>query len=133
MALMRQLNPDDRPEPENEKKTFNRILTNSDLALLVAEHTDSFVGSCYLNLIPNITRGGKPYALIENVITDKRFRNRGAGKALVDHALQMARERGCYKIMLMSGRGDDAVHSFYRRCGFDDTEKRAYILRPLIQ
>jgi len=41
----------------------------------------------------------------------------------------MAWRNNCYKVMLMSGRTDESVHEFYRKCGFDPDEKQAYIHR----
>ena len=80
-------------------------------------------------MIPNMTRGSRPYAVIENVITDLAHRNRGIGKALMKAALDLAWRENCYKIMLMSGRKDKAVHAFYKKCGFNSDEKQAYIYR----
>ncbi len=129
MGLMRQLNPDDPPFGDAERETFEQVQLADHLRLIVAELDGQLVGSCYLNLIPNLTRGARPYALIENVITDTRQRNQGIGQALIDHALQLAWEHNCYKVMLMSGRTEPAVHAFYRNCGFDPDSKQAYIRR----
>ena len=129
MDLMRQLNPDDPPFSEAERRTFSQILQSGHLQLIVAEIKGALVGSCYLNLIPNLTRGARPYAVIENVIIDTHSRQRGIGQALIDHALRMAWAKDCYKVMLLSGRSDSAVHAFYRKCGFDPDSKQAYIRR----
>ena len=99
------------------------------LELIVAEEGGALLGSCYINVIPNITRGGRPYAVIENVVTDSAHRNRGIGKSLLDHAVELSWARSCYKVMLMSGRPESAVHAFYKKCGFNVDEKQAYIQR----
>ena len=128
-GLLRQLNPSDPEATEVEFKVFHEIVDSKYLDLIVAEDKDILVGSCYLNVIPNMTRGGRPYAIIENVITDSAHRKRGIGKALIDRALDMAWQQNCYKVMLMSGRKQAAVHAFYRQCGFDADEKQAYVQR----
>ena len=127
--LLRQLNPDDPPATEIEPGVFEEILASPNLQLIVAEDNNRLLGTCYLNLIPNMTRGGRPYALIENVVTDSGYRNRGIGKALLNHAVELSWQANCYKVMLMSGRTNDAVHAFYRSCGFDPDAKQAYIQR----
>ena len=129
LDLLHQLNPADPEVTEVEFKVFQEIIDSEYLDLIVAEGEARLLGSCYLNIIPNMTRGGKPYAVIENVITDSRHRNRGIGKALINHALEIAWGQNCYKVMLMSGRTENAVHEFYKKCGFDANEKQAYIQR----
>jgi GNAT superfamily N-acetyltransferase len=129
LGLLRQLNPADPETTAVEYKVFEEIIESKNLNLIVAENDGYLLGSCYVNLIPNMTRGGRPYAVIENVITDSAHRSRGIGKALMRWALDLAWKENCYKVMLMSGRKDEVVHAFYKKCGFDSDEKQAYILR----
>ena len=129
LGLMRQLNPLDQEASEIQFHAFNEIINSKYLDLIVAEDGGILLGSCYLNVIPNITRGGRSYALIENVVTDSAHRNRGIGKSLLDHAVELAWSQNCYKVMLMSGRAETAVHAFYKKCGFNADEKKAYIQR----
>ena len=129
MGLLRQLNPSDLRAPKLELEAFNHIFDSNYLELIVADDGGTLLGSCYLNIIPNITRGGRPYAVIENVITDSQHRNRGVGKALIKTAMDKAWSHNCYKVMLMSGRAEESVHAFYKKCGFNADEKQAYILR----
>ena len=129
LKLLRQLNPGDPSFSEIEARVFDEILQSKYLDLIVAENDNTLVGSCYLNVIPNITRGGKPYSVIENVVTDSSYRKLGIGKAIVSQALDLSWARGCYKVMLMSGRNKEGVHAFYSKCGFDGNQKRAYVQR----
>ena len=129
LGLMRQLNPLDPEASEIEFQVFKEIINSRYLDLIVAEEGGVLLGSCYINVIPNITRGGRPYAVIENVATDLAHRNRGIGKSLLNHAVELAWAQNCYKVMLMSGRTEDAVHAFYKKCGFNANEKQAYIQR----
>ncbi len=129
LGLMRQLNPSDPELSDVGLKVFGEIVGSKYLDLIVAEEESTLLGSCYLNIIPNITRDGRPYALIENVVTDSANRNRGIGEALLNHAVELAWKQNCYKVMLMSGRTEEAVHAFYKKCGFNADEKQAYIQR----
>ena len=131
--LLAQLNPDDPPLPKTAAETFRQILAAEHLQLIVAEAETAagnrLVASCYLNILPNLTRGGRSYGVIENVVTDAGYRQQGLGQAVISKAVDLAWEAGCYKVMLMSGRSDAAVHKFYRSCGFDGDSKQAYIMR----
>lgn len=129
LALLRQLNPKD-PEPSKlQQDVFDEIIGSKRFDLIVAEKKGKLLGTGYVNIIPNITAGGRPYAVIENVVTDSMHRNKGVGKSILNRALEMAWEQNCYKAMLMSGRTDESVHAFYESCGFDPDEKQAYIRR----
>ena len=129
--LYRQLHPAD-PElsPEVEAATFEEISTNPALDVMVLEVDGEIVGSAYLNVIPNLTRGARPYAVIENVVVDERVRGTGQGKVLMAGVLDRAWAAGCYKAMLMTGSSTESVHAFYRATGFDPDEKQAYLARP---
>ena len=69
------------------------------------------VASCSINLVANLTRGCRPFALIENVVTHSEHRGRGYGQALLAHAQAFAWGQGCYKVMLMTGRKDEAAEA----------------------
>ena len=91
------------------------------------------ISSCVLNIIPNLTRGFRPYSLIENVVTRSGFRKQGFGTALLKHTLEYAWQRNCYKVMLLTGRRDEAVYRFYESAGFDRNAKQAFLsLNPAV-
>jgi len=132
--LLIQLHPDDASSDSGNKvddalrETFNKIASSTFFTLFVAETEGHVVGTCYLNVIPNLTRSAAPYALIENVVTDSSHRRKGIGTALMQHAITCALEQGCYKVMLLSGRGS-SVHEFYKSCGMQMNEKTAFVVR----
>ncbi|WP_287190061.1 GNAT family N-acetyltransferase [Mesorhizobium sp.] len=85
-------------------------------------HDDQIVASCTLVVIPNLTRGGMSYALIENVVTAAFHRKRGFGRALLERAVSIAWEHGCYKVMLLTGSTEPATLAFYRGVGFEQNK-----------
>ena len=89
------------------------------------------VSTCYLNVIPNLTRGARPYGVIENVVTHADHRNRGYGKQVIQHALEAAWAMGCYKVMLLAGSRNPVTHAFYRGAGFSGDDKTGYVARPV--
>jgi GNAT superfamily N-acetyltransferase len=129
--LLRQLNPDDPVIKDGrDKAVFNGILHNPDLRIFVLIKDDKIISTCYLNIIPNLTRNASPYAVIENVVTDSAYRNQGNGKAVVKFALDYAWQAGCYKVMLQTGSKRESTHHFYRSSGFVEGERFAFIARP---
>lgn len=71
------------------------------------------------------TRGG-PYAeqagpgeaVLRMLVVDPVARGRGAGAALVQACLDLAREQGCTAVLLSSQPGMAAAHRLYERAGF---------------
>ncbi|MEM9777502.1 MAG: GNAT family N-acetyltransferase [Chloroflexota bacterium] len=129
-ALYRELQPFD---PVLSMAVFEQklaqIINREGMNIFVLESAGQVVSSCYLNVIPNLTRSAAPYAVIENVVTLESARGRGFGKQVLQYAIDAAWEAGCYKVMLMTGSKNLATHAFYRACGFSADEKQAYIIR----
>jgi GNAT superfamily N-acetyltransferase len=88
------------------------------------------VASCILVVVPNLTRGGRPFGVIENVVTHREYRRRGIGSELLHHALDLAWEAGCYKVMLLSGMHRVESHAFYESVGFQKGAKIGFEARP---
>jgi GNAT superfamily N-acetyltransferase len=130
-ALYRQLHPGD-PEvvDGSDAVTFERILASPGLHLFVVELDGAVVTTTYLNVIPNLTRSASPYAIVENVVVEKRLRGTGLGKQIMGATLEVAWAAGCYKAMLMTGSRTPSTHAFYQACGFSPDAKTAFLARP---
>ena len=128
MGLYRQLHSADPAVADLGRDVFDEILANPVLRLLVLDLDGEIVASTYLNVIPNLTRGASPYALIENVIVDAHRRGTGLGRQIMAGTLEAAWDAGCYKVMLLAGRPE--VLGFYEACGFDPDAKRGLLARP---
>ena len=111
------------------RAAWTKIMADPDHHVLVCEQGGRIVASCVCVVVPNLTRDARPYALIENVVTHRDYRRQGHATRCLDRAREIARAAGCYKIMLMTGAKDAATLDFYRRAGFDDKAKTAFIQR----
>ncbi|MEZ5911717.1 MAG: GNAT family N-acetyltransferase [Paracoccaceae bacterium] len=119
LALYQHLTPDDAPpSPEVATGILNRFLRYPGSAIFLAQADATLVGSCVLVVIPNLTRGGQPYGLVENVVTHGDYRRRGIGRQLLDAATDAAWSEGCYKLMLLTGMSDAGTLAFYEKAGF---------------
>ncbi|MBP8881191.1 MAG: GNAT family N-acetyltransferase [Dermatophilaceae bacterium] len=132
LALYRDLHPQEDAAPD-AADVFATILSREDLTILLLEVDGSPVATTYLNIIPNLTRGAAPYAVIENVVVAKAWQGKGLGKRLMAATLEAAWKAGCYKVMLLTGSKTPSTHAYYRACGFDPTAKQAYLARPPYQ
>ena len=105
---------------------WKKILDNDDYHIIVCEENGMIVSSCTCVVIPNLTRNGSPYALVENVVTHEEYRGRGYATACLDYAKEIALKEDCYKIMLITGSDDPKTHAFYRNAGYSAEGKTAY-------
>jgi len=132
MLLYRHLSPEDPVLDEAEARPKLDALLRSDLAhLLVIEGEGGLLGTCLLLIVPNLTRGGRPFAIVENVVTHADHRGRGLGKALLAEALARAWAARCYKVMIATGRKDESVLRFYEACGFKRGTKTFFEARQI--
>jgi len=93
-----------------------------------AEVDGRLLGMATIHLLPNMTSGGRPYGLVENVVTDTEYRGTGVGSAVLQACVEHAKAEGAYKLMLLTGEARDAV-GFYEKLGFTGHEKHGLIYR----
>jgi len=130
LELYRMLNPDDPvldPTDEAVRAQFERLLADDHLEIVVLEADGRLVATCVLSITPNLTRGGRPWAVIENVVTHESYRGNGFGSTVLEHACQLAADRDCYKVMLLSGTDAAWKLEFYESCGFDREDKTGFV------
>jgi GNAT superfamily N-acetyltransferase len=132
LALYAHLHASDDPLPGIDvvEAMWQELMANPRYQSFGGYVGDELVSSCTLTVVPNLSRGCKPYGLIENVVTHAGHRNLGYGKAVLAHALSHAWSEGCYKVMLLTGRKSEATFNFYESVGFDRHEKQAFIAKP---
>jgi len=109
---------------------WHEIQTNPNIQYFGLFVDGRLLSCCTICIIPNLTRGCRPYGVIENVVTHKDFRNKGYGKDILGYALEHAWSRNCYRVMLQTSRKDGATLHFYESAGFDRYEKQAFTTRP---
>ena len=78
-------------------------------------------------IIPNLTRGQRPFALVENVVTHPDFRSRGLATACLDFAKDIAISENCTRLMLMTGSKEKSTLDFYEKAGYDPNNKKGFV------
>ena len=120
----------DNPFPEKNDRVlgvWKSILDDKNHHLIVAEENGEIIASCVCVVIPNLTRGQRPYAFIENVITDKDHRKKGYATACLNFAREIAVRENCYKMMLLTGSKEKGTLDFYEQAGYNRNDKTAFI------
>ncbi|MDE6579769.1 MAG: GNAT family N-acetyltransferase [Ruminiclostridium sp.] len=128
LTLYTQLHDNPFPEKNNKlKQLWSDILSDRNHHIIVCEEYGEIIASCVCVIIPNLTHGQRPYALIENVVTDEKYRKKGYATACLDFAREIASKENCYKIMLMTGSKQESTLNFYQKAGYNRNDKTAFI------
>ena len=129
LKLYEQLGPNPFVQvDEHILDVWKDILQNKDYHIVVAEDEENskIVSSCTCVIIPNLTHNQRPYAVVENVVTDQNLRGKGYATSCLDFAKEIAIKNNCYKLMLMTGSKKEATLNFYRNAGYTDKTKTAF-------
>jgi GNAT superfamily N-acetyltransferase len=115
--------PEVRPATQAHRDVLRLLTDDPGVRLLVAEDEGVVVGTVTLYLVPNLSNGAAPFAIVENVVVDHARRGGGYGKLLMAEAERLAREAGCYKIALTSNNKRAPAHAFYEQLGYTNTHR----------
>ncbi len=130
LELYKQLQPDDDPSSvEESKSVWQEIENDPNIQYFGAIDNGKVVSTCYAVYIPNLTRNNRGICFIENIVTDKDYRNQGLASRVIDMAVAYAKEKDCYKVILQSGITREDAHRFYENKGFDGSSKKAFDMR----
>ena len=109
------------PPSALEQRTWDTMATTPGLFIYVAEFEGSAVGTASTMLMPNVTYDCAPTAFIEAVVVIPKVRRRGIATALLQRAIEDARQEGCNKMQLLSHKrhAGDGAHRLYTKVGFE--------------
>ncbi len=128
LALYTQLHGERLPEDSPSLRAlWRRIMDDPGHHIIVAEEDGVIVSSCVIVVVPNLTHGQRPYALVENVVTHADYRRKGLASACLDYAKEIAVRENCYKIMLLTGSKEEGTLHFYEQAGYNRRDKTAFI------
>lgn len=97
----------------NDPQQFSRYIDSMDGALFIALLAERAVG--YLA----VSRNWNGLALVEDIAVDRHMRQSGCGRALMDAAVQWAREKNLSGLMLETQSNNVAGCFFYEKYGFE--------------
>lgn len=112
---------------EHLANTWKTIIEDKNHHIIVKEVNGKIVSSCVCVIIPNLTRNVRPYAFVENVVTHKDYRGKGYATQCLDYAKKIAEKENCYKMMLLTGSKENSTLEFYKKAGYNSSDKTAFI------
>ena len=109
------------------ENTWKTIIEDINHHIVVKEINGKIVSSCVCVIVPNLTRNIRPYALIENVVTNEGYRGKGYATECLNYAKEIAIKNNCYKMMLLTGTKNENTLAFYKSAGYNSDDKIAFI------
>ena len=106
------------PLPENYYAAFEAISADPNNELLVACLDERVVGVLQLTYTPHLTYRGGWRATIEGVRVEASLRSSGAGRRMLEGAIDRSRRRGCHLVQLTSDKSRPDAIRFYEALGF---------------
>ena len=101
------------------ERIFERMARYPDYTLYVAVSEHHIVGTFALLVMDNLGHLGTCSGVVEDVAVAPEFQGQGVGTAMMAHAIDRCRERGCYKIVISSNLKRPRAHAFYESLGFE--------------
>lgn len=116
-GLLKQLTSID---PDNfTREQFNNQLSvinsNPNHKIIVAVSNDKIVGTITILIEPKFIHDLSKVAHIEDVVVDSNYRMHGIGRLLMNKAIELSKDFGCYKIILDCSLKNS---EFYKKFGF---------------
>jgi len=129
-AIIELLNADYIPPPppqaeptEAQIRAFDTIDAHPDHKIVVADLDNQVVGTMQLTMLPGLAHEGRWRMQVEAVRVRTDLRSQGIGAKMMEWAIGLAREHGCWVVQLTSNAARTEAHRFYERLGF----KRSHV------
>jgi len=102
-------------EKTKAEKIFEKINSNPDHIIAVAEMDGKIVGSTTLLIESKFIHDGGLVGHIEDVVVNKEFQGQKIGEKIMNFLIEISKKRGCYKTILDC---TEDVKPFYEKLGF---------------
>ena len=105
-------------DKEVQVRGLKAIIENNDVGdILVVRDGDKVIAM--VNLLYTVSTAlGARVGILEDMIVSDANRGLGVGSQLLEKALDVAREKGCKRITLLTDHDNEGAHRFYERHGF---------------
>ncbi|GAH34488.1 unnamed protein product, partial [marine sediment metagenome] len=112
IKLLGQLTTVGNPNHNNIKPS---IYDNIYVATIIHNKKEIIIGCVTILIEDKIIHNGGKVGHIEDVVVSNDYRGKGIGKIIINHCVALAKESGCYKVILDCNEENT---KFYEKCGF---------------
>lgn len=108
------------------EEVYKVVKANNHYILLGAFVDGELLGSVMGIVCYDLVGECRPFMVIENVVVASRARRKGVGHMLMAKLEEIAHERGCWYIILVSGEQRKEAHVFYESLGYREEKVEGY-------
>ena len=105
------------------RRAFKEIDADPNNFVIVAEDQGRVIGCLQVTFIANLSFEGGTRAQIEGVRIADSHQGQGLGRAIIEHAIGLAKERKCRMVQLTSNKQRPGAIKFYQQLGFEPTHE----------
>jgi predicted N-acetyltransferase YhbS len=102
-----------------QEKGLQKILENENIGDVLLVSFDDEVVAMVILLYTISTALGTKVAILEDMIVSKNFQNQNIGSELLKYAIEVAKNKGCKRITLLTDDENFNAHKFYKKSGFE--------------
>jgi N-acetylglutamate synthase-like GNAT family acetyltransferase len=114
--------PKAQTKSQREKFEKQIILYIAQKQIAVSEIDSVVAGMISMILVSRLNQT-KLEMYIPELVVSSKYQKMGIGKALIHHAISVAKKKNCYRIRLESSRTRRESHKFYSHLGFEQYAK----------
>lgn len=111
---------------------YKKMCTYPNYKIFVTVAEQQVVGTFALLIVDSLAHQGKSLAVVEDVMVGPKVQGKGVGRFMMDFALKIAEEQGCYKVTLSSNLKRVLAHNFYKSLGFVE-QGASFLVTPCLE
>ena len=107
-------------------KQFIKFQKNNLHILISAIENNKLIGSIMGVICEELYGDCQPFVVLENMIVDKNYRNKGVGKALISKLEEIATKRNCTQVILVTESNRIDACKFYESVGYSPQTHKGF-------
>ncbi|EGW35858.1 acetyltransferase family protein [Desulfosporosinus sp. OT] len=112
---------------------FNLFMKDDSHILLSVVENNCLIGSVMGVICGELYGDCRPFLVLENMIIDQKYRNRGVGKVLLSELEKRASEKNCTQIILVTESDRIEACRFYESVGYNPDTHKGYKKKLIIK
>lgn len=117
-------NEESRVEIMHEQ--FIKFQKNNSHILISAIENNKLIGSVMGVICEELYGDCKAFLVLENMIVDKNYRNKGVGKELVSKLEKIATNRNCTQVIVVTESNRTDACKFYESAGYSHDSHKGF-------